>query len=293
VKVLYFANSRTGPALAAALGGQSCELALRRFPDGECLVRIDTQVHGEDVVIAVSLDRPDEKTLPVLFAADAARELGARRVILAAPYLAYMRQDMRFHPGEAVTSRSFARLVSSMFDALVTVEPHLHRWSALSEVYSIPARALSAAPAIARWIRANVTAPLIVGPDGESEPWVAEVARLSGAPYTVLEKSRSGAGDVALRLRDPLPPGVRSAVLMDDIISTGQTLASAAAALRAAGLNEPVAIGVHALLDANARAALRAAGIFLLATCDTVEHPTNQISVLPELTQAVRDLLAP
>ena len=77
-------------------------------------MRIDTPVRGRCVVLAGSLHQPDEKTLPLLFAADAARELGAAQVGLVAPYLAYMRQDRRFEPGEAVTSRSYARLLSAL-----------------------------------------------------------------------------------------------------------------------------------------------------------------------------------
>src|SRR3546814_1718571 len=74
-----------------------------------------------------SLDHPYAKVLPLLFAADTARDLGARRIVLVAPYLAYMRQDIRFHAGEAVTSRTFAAILSRHLDWLVTVDPHLHR----------------------------------------------------------------------------------------------------------------------------------------------------------------------
>ena len=76
-----------------------------------------------------TLTHPDQQFLLLVFAADAARELGAREVNLVAPYLAYMRQDKRFHDGESVTSRSFARMVSSTLDKLLTVDPHLHRYA--------------------------------------------------------------------------------------------------------------------------------------------------------------------
>src|SRR3569832_2014110 len=99
-----------------------------------------------------------------------------------------MRQDVRFHPGEAVRSRTFARLLSSSFDGLVTVDPHLHRWHSLSQLYPIASRVVPAAPAIAEWIRANVADPIVVGPDAESAQWVAEVARLVGVPHLVMEK---------------------------------------------------------------------------------------------------------
>jgi ribose-phosphate pyrophosphokinase len=293
VKVLAWPGSRLGPQLAAALGCDCSDLLLHRFPDGETLVRIATPVDGEPVVVAASLDHPDEKTLPLLFAADAAREIGASRVILVAPYLAYMRQDIRFHPGEAVTSRTFARLVSSSFDALVTVDPHLHRWASLAQIYSIPAQVVPSAPAIAEWIAQNVSDPLLVGPDAESEQWVSEIARLADAPYTVLEKTRHADRDVQVRLRDELVGETRSPVLVDDIVSTGRTLVSAAAALRSTGLRNPIAVGVHALIDADGQAAVRAAGIPLLVSCDTVEHPTNHITLVPGLARAVRGHLKP
>ncbi|MCS9981157.1 ribose-phosphate pyrophosphokinase-like domain-containing protein, partial [Pseudomonas aeruginosa] len=90
--------------LIRALGAQRAALQLHRFPDGESLVRLDADVTGRTVVIVASLAQPDAKALPLLFAADAARDLGATRVLLAAPYLAYLRQDRRFNTGEAITS---------------------------------------------------------------------------------------------------------------------------------------------------------------------------------------------
>jgi ribose-phosphate pyrophosphokinase len=291
VKVLSWPIARLGPALADALGCECAELALHTFPDGETLVRIPMDVSGETVVFAASLGHPDEKILPLLFAADAARELGADRVVLAAPYLAYMRQDIRFHAGEAVSSRTFARILSSAFDALVTVDPHLHRWASLSHIYTVPAQAVTAAPAIAKWVAENVAEPIIVGPDAESEQWVAEVARIARAPYTVLEKTRRGDRDVEVSLRDTVAVGSRTPVLVDDIISTGRTLVSAAVAIRAAGMRDPVAVGVHALADAEALAAVKAAGVSVLVSCDTIEHRTNAITVVPAIARAIEGQL--
>lgn len=293
VVVLAWPGTRLGAALARELGCACATLDLHTFPDGETLVRIPFDVSGETVVIAASLDHPDAKVLPLLFACDAARELGAARVVLAAPYLAYMRQDMRFHPGEAVSSRTFARLLSSGVDALVTVDPHLHRWEKLANIYRIPSRAVAAAPAIAAWIAANVSAPLVVGPDAESEQWAAEVARLAGAPYSVMDKSRRGDRDVSVRLRDAPYGEGRSPVLVDDIVSTGRTLAAAAVALREAGLSRPVAVAVHALFDDEALHAMRQAGIARVVTCDTVDHATNAITLVPAIAQAVRESIEP
>ena len=283
-------SARLAAALARWLRCEWSEVALHRFPDGESLVRIDASVKGRCVVLAGSLHQPDEKTLPLLFAADAARELGATQVGLVAPYLAYMRQDRRFKPGEALTSRSYARLLSGSLDFLATVDPHLHRWHSLEEIYPIRTRAVPAAPLIARWVRAHVKDPLIIGPDQESAQWVAEVARLAGADCTVLAKTRRGDRDVSVTLPRRGAWKGCTPVLLDDIISTGQTMVAAAAALAKAGLPAPLCIGVHALFGPDALGQLLAAGVPRVVTCDTVAHASNAIPEAPLLARAVREL---
>ncbi|MDP3797876.1 MAG: ribose-phosphate pyrophosphokinase [Polaromonas sp.] len=280
-------EARLAGRLARLLRCDWSALRQHRFPDGETLVRIDAPVQGRCVVLAGSLNQPDGKTLPLLFAADAARELGASRVGLVAPYLAYMRQDHRFHPGEAITSRSYARLLSASLDFLVTVDPHLHRWRHLGEIYPIRTQAVAAAPMIARWLRSHVDHPLVIGPDQESGQWVAEVARLTDAPWTVLNKTRLGDRDVQVTLADDGPWPGRTPVLLDDIISTGQTLVAAATALTRAGMAAPLCIGVHALFDGGALQRLQDAGVTRVVTCDTISHASNAIRLAPLLARAV------
>ncbi len=278
--------------LASRLRCEQAELQLHHFPDGETGVRIDAPVKGRCVVLAGSLDQPDGKTLPLIFAADAARELGARQVGLVAPYLAYMRQDKRFQPGEAVTSRSYARLLSASLDFLVTVDPHLHRIHSLDEIYTLRTQVVSAAPVIARWLRSHVEAPWLIGPDQESEQWVAEVARLAGAPWTVLAKTRRGDRDVGVRLASRERWPGQTPVLLDDIISTGHTMQAATRLLIKAGLGAPLCIAVHALLDADAQRQLLEAGVTRVVSCDTVVHPTNAMRMASLLARAVRQLSA-
>ncbi|ROZ75410.1 ribose-phosphate pyrophosphokinase [Ramlibacter sp. WS9] len=279
-------------SLAHSLNCDWTELAVHTFPDGETLVRIDAEVAARRVILAGSLHQPDGKTLPMLFAADAARELGASQVGLVAPYLAYMRQDHRFNPGEAVTSRTYARLLSSSFDFVVTVDPHLHRWHSLEDVYTVPARVVPSAPAIAAWVRGHVERPLIVGPDEESEQWVAHVARLAHAPWTVMAKTRRGDRDVSVELRDAGPwPGC-TPVLLDDIVSTAQTMIAAAGALEREGWPPPVCVAVHALFDPEDFARLRGSGVSRVVTCDTVPHSSNGIALAPAIADAVRTLSA-
>jgi ribose-phosphate pyrophosphokinase len=227
-------------ALAQQLHCPASTVETHRFPDAEVVVRLRTAVDGRRVLLVAHLDRPDEKTLALLFAADAARELGAREVGLVAPYLPYMRQDDRFRPGEAITSRTYARLLSSTVDFLVTVDPHLHRWPALDAIYSIRTHVVAAAPAIADWLRREVPQPLLVGPDRESEQWVADVAQRLGAPYFVMTKERRGDRDVQVTMPPGATPEGRTPVLLDDIMSSGHTMAAAAEVLRTAGWGRPM-----------------------------------------------------
>ncbi|MCB1982044.1 MAG: ribose-phosphate pyrophosphokinase [Rhodoferax sp.] len=277
--------------LVRALQAERAALELHRFPDGESLVRLDADVTGRIVVLVCSLARPDEKTLPLLFAADAARDLGASRVLLAAPYLAYLRQDRRFHAGEAVTSRSYAALLSSAFDALVTADPHLHRYRALDEIYRIPTRVVHTAPLIASWVAATVQRPLLIGPDSESEQWVSEVAAGAGAPWTVLRKIRRGDRDVELSLPEVSAWRDRQPVLVDDIVSSARTMIQAVASVRSVGLPAPLCIGVHALFEPGAYEELLASKPNRVLSCDTVPHASNEISVVEPMARALLELM--
>ncbi|HEY9102211.1 ribose-phosphate pyrophosphokinase-like domain-containing protein, partial [Chitinimonas sp.] len=96
IAVLAFpGNEVAGAALAMHWGAPALPVKLHRFPDGETSVTLPTELEGRCVVLVCTLDRPDEKLAALLFAADAAREMGAVQVGLVAPYLAYMRQDKR------------------------------------------------------------------------------------------------------------------------------------------------------------------------------------------------------
>jgi ribose-phosphate pyrophosphokinase len=267
------------------------EIERRQFPDGESYVRLLTPVEDRDVVLLCPLDGPDTKTVPLLFAADAARAQGARSVGLAAPYLAYMRQDKAFQPGEAVTSGTYARLLSTHIDWLVTLDPHLHRYSGLDAIYAIPAIAASATGPVARWIQEHVERPFLIGPDIESEQWVEAIARLAGAPFTVFHKTRKGDRDVRIEgTRAPIPPEA-SPVIVDDIASSARTMIEAVRLLTGSNVRPPVCIAVHALFAGDAYAKLLEAGPAAVLSTNSVAHPSNAIDVSAALAEAIRQAI--
>jgi ribose-phosphate pyrophosphokinase len=285
-------NERYAAELGARLGADALALESRRFPDGESYVRLGGDCRGREVAFVCTLNDPDAKILRLLFAARTARDLGATRTGLIAPYLAYMRQDRRFRDGEAVTSTQLAALLSDAFDWLVTVDPHLHRRAALSQLYRIPCEAVRTAPLLAQWIRAHVAAPLIVGPDAESEQWAAAVGAGADAPHVALEKKRHGDRDVEIMLPDLGHWRGSTPVLVDDIISSGRTMVTAAARLRERGFAAPCCVAVHAVFAGDAQQQLESAGCREIATTDTIPHATNAIATAGLVAEAVTRLCA-
>jgi ribose-phosphate pyrophosphokinase len=168
---------------------------------------------------------------------------------------------------------------------VLTVEAHLHRVRRLSDVVHARGETLSAAPAVAAWVRAT-GADLVFGPDVESARFVRAVARAAGLPGAVGRKVRLG--DARVRLRLPALDGARHAVIVDDVAASGGTLAASARALRRAGVRRVDALVVHAIFAPGALARIRAAGVRRIASCDTIPHATNAVRVAPVAAAALR-----
>ena len=161
--------------LARELGRPLGVIARHRFPDGEVRLVLPKPLPSDIIVLRGLQHQPNDRLVELLIAAPAARGWGVKYLMLVVPYLAYMRQDMEFTPGEAVSQRHVAALLSAQFDRVVTVDPHLHRIASLDEVMP-PGRgvALSAAALLGRFIAGQVPGAVLVGPDEESAQWVAQ-----------------------------------------------------------------------------------------------------------------------
>ena len=266
------------------------ELQIRYFPDGESYVRLLTDVKGRDVHVVCGLEYPNDKIMALLFFADVCRELGATSINLIAPYLGYMRQDIRFKEGEAVTSRTFAKLLSEHVDSLMTIDPHLHRYTSLDEIYTVPSKVLHATGPIANWIRENVQNPLLLGPDQESEQWVSKIATKIEAPYVILSKTRHGDREVEIAVPDLSAYKSHTPVLVDDVISTAQTMIQTVLKLKALGMPAPICIGVHGLFAETAYEDLQKSGVQQVVTCNTIPHPSNGIDISDIVVEGLKGM---
>ena len=242
------------------------------------------------VVLACSLHDPDSKVLPLLLAAAALRDLGATRVGLAAPYLGYMRQDRRFKEGEAITSTDFARLLSASFDWVATIDPHLHRRSAMSEIYSIPVLVGHATPVLVNYVRQLADVAFLIGPDEESEQWVGAVAAEAGVPHVTLRKERRGDRDVVINFPDLSAFAGKTPVLVDDVISSGRTMEVTAQQLQKSGFSRPICLAAHGILADDAHARLVAAGASVVVT-NTIPGPAALLDIHPLFAELIKPQL--
>jgi ribose-phosphate pyrophosphokinase len=273
--------------LAAALDVPLREIERHAFPDGETRLRLPPQLPPR-VALLRGLQQPNDKLAELMILAPAARELGAVTLTLVCPYLAYMRQDMAFTPGEAVSQRHIGQALAAWFDAVVTVDPHLHRVATMDEV--LPGRrglALSAAPLLGAWAARHAQQPLLLGPDEEAAPWVRSAALQQGLDHGTCIKQRSGDRDVRVALPE-LDFRGREVVLIDDVASTGRTLCVTAAALFERGAAAVDVAVTHALFVGDAVEQLARAGVRHVWSSDSVRHASNVVSLVPLLADALR-----
>jgi ribose-phosphate pyrophosphokinase len=280
-------NDQLGHALADKLKLEIGVFDTREFPDGETYLRIHSDVKNKVIIIIARLDHPNSKIMPLIFMIETLKELGAKKICLVSPYLPYMRQDKRFNPGEAITSIDFAKLISNYVDSLITIDPHLHRINDISKIYSIRTITLHATRLIAKWIKNNVVSPLIIGPDEESTQWVANVATYAESPYIIAKKDRYGDRSISINI-PKINDISKTPVLVDDIISTGVSMAVVVKNLLARKCKSPICIGVHALFNQQENHDLLLAGAQQIITCNTIPHFSNRIDITDILIEEIK-----
>ena len=283
--------------LAIALGMSYARVQVHHFPDGECKVTLPERLPAH-VVVCRSLDHPNDKLIELLLAASTARQLGAQRLTLVAPYLCYMRQDTAFAVGEAVSQPIIGRFLAGLFDNVITVDPHLHRTHQLAD--AVPATHAVAVSATAimhdflqRYCEVHSEThgdSILLGPDSESEQWVSAIAEGGALNYGVAQKQRLGDREIQISLPD-LELAEKAVVLVDDVISSGETIAIAAQACFERGARRVDVLVTHPLFAQGAIEHLQQAGVGEIWSTDSISHPSNSIVLTHLLAEAVQGIV--
>ena len=290
--VLGFSDySNQAKQLANALDIDYIEINLHRFPDGESKIQIP-ELLPPHVIVCRSLNTPNNKLIELLLVNRTCKLHGCENITLVCPYLCYMRQDIAFNPGEAISQQIIGQFLASMIDNIITVDPHLHRIDRLEQAIPVKhAIALSAAPLIGEFLAQKFDSALLVGPDIESQQWVSVAAQNSHFEYIIAKKIRNGDSEVEVTLPD-FSNTCEVAIIVDDIASTGHTLIHTAKALKKHAFKHIHCMVTHALLSADALVLLQNAGIEHIWSTDSISHWSNKLTLTPLIANSINSLIS-
>jgi len=267
-------------------------LNLNHFPDGDSYIRFKDKVQGKKVILVQSLHpNPNEKLIDIIFAGLTAKDLGAKEIILVIPYLAYMRQDKSFHFGESISSKWMAKLIEVAGKELITIDPHLHRYKSLNEIFKIKAVAISSNDLISEFIKKNYPKAFLMGPDEESYQWAENISKKINFPVVILKKKRYNSRNVNIKLKFGDKFKGKEVIIIDDIISTGHTMVETVRQLKKAKAKKIICIAVHGIFVEDAIKKLKNAGASKIITTNTIQNPTSKIDVSKIISDKLKKII--
>ena len=268
--------------LAKELGVELGKTETRRFPDGECYVRVHDDLEREDVVLVQSTNN-DNDVVELLLLQDAIQEYRVRSLVSVVPYFGYARQDKLFHKGEAISSRAMIQAIQKNTDAVLLVD--IHNLAVLTH-FDIPVENISGMLQIASYLK-DAGAEMVLSPDEGSVARARIVAQNIGTSVDYLEKTRIDGETVKISTK-MLDVYRKRVAIVDDIIATGGTILEAAKQLKDQGAKEVVAACTHGLFAQGALQKLEKVCDTIISS-DTIENESSVVSVSPELTKAIQN----
>ncbi|MBI2148612.1 ribose-phosphate diphosphokinase [Candidatus Woesearchaeota archaeon] len=280
-------SKKLAKTIAKSLHSPYSELTVRNFPDGELYIKFEVEIKDKDIVLVQTFNPANEAIIEVILAGYTAKELGAKKITLVIPYLAYIRQDKRFNPGEAVSSKIIGNLLS-IFDKVITIDPHLHRFKSLKEVFHTQTTKLTSNKLIENFISKNFKKPIIIGPDEESYQWAKEIAIAVKTDAAILKKKRLSPRNVKITVKSPVEIKGKDVIIIDDIISTGKTILETIKILKNQKPKNIYIIGIHGIFaDKNTYNKIKKLTKSIITT-NTIENIHSKIDVSALISNTLR-----
>ncbi len=279
--------------VAQKLRAEFLDTEVKQFPDGEVYLRFLGEVAKKEVVVVQSLGhQPNQYLVELFLMLDALKDLKAKQVIVVLPYFAYARQDERFKPGEAISLKTISRLIENAgADYIFTIDSHRHRVLDQDTLTKIPLKDLTAMAELAKYVNSKFELhnPAVIGPDVEAGAWAKIAAEALSVDYDALEKKRYDAQTVEIKPQR-LDLKNRDVLIVDDIISTGNTIIKAIEVLKKNGADNIYVACTHPLLVLNALVRIYQAGAIDVVGTDTVPSPISRVSVAPVIASAIKKI---
>jgi len=277
------ASQRLSKELAKSLKAKLAKVEVKRFPDDECYVRIDDDLDGEEVFL-VQTTWPDRNIVELFLLQDAIEEFEVSSLTTVVPYFGYARQDKQFKPGEPISARALAKLIQLNTDEFMTVD--VHAPNVIDWFEDVSAKNVPGYPAVGRYLRSKGIQVVLSPDEGRAEN-AKRVADVVGCDSDFLVKERLDGETVRMTPKKLQVKGKKVAIV-DDIISTGGTIAKAAEQLKGEGAARILAVCTHGVFAGEALKKLGAVCDEICST-DTIENPTTCFSVASEIAKVAKD----
>jgi ribose-phosphate pyrophosphokinase len=290
--ILSFPEYQTqAQQLAEALSLPCYNIDIHHFPDSESRVTLP-DISINHAIIYCGLEHPNNKLVELLFTVKTLQKQGCQRTSLVTPYLCYMRQDIAFHKGEAISQDIIAHYLADLFDDLITVDAHLHRTISLESIFpATNTTHVSASNTFGHFLKQNDINGLLLGPDVESKQWLKQIANESGLPYLTASKIRHSDKNVSIMLPDG-DFSNKTVILVDDVISSASTMITTAELLKKKNATKIFALVTHALFDSQAFHKMKLAGINEIWSSDSIPHPSNKIGIVPLVASHIKNWIS-
>ncbi|MCJ2534086.1 MAG: ribose-phosphate diphosphokinase [Candidatus Thermoplasmatota archaeon] len=279
VKIMFILGGTSARTIAEDISKELqqplIEVTYKRFPDDEFYVRILDDVKGEDVLI-IQTTYPDTKIVELLLMQDAVYEAGANEITVALPYFGYSRQDKKFEEGEPISARAIAEHISLHADYVITVDPHKEH---LLDFFNVPAYSCSAVVEIAKYLKEK-DVDFVLAPDKGAKKRAQQAAGIIGCEYDYMEKTRIDGTTIKIKPKN-LDAKNKNVAIIDDIISTGGTMAKSVRELKKQGAKKVSVACTHGLFVGGAKEKLLSAGCDEIISTDTIEDEFSKVKTAP------------
>jgi len=279
VKIMFILGGTSARTIAEDISKELqqplIEVTYKRFPDDEFYVRILDDVKGEDVLI-VQTTYPDTKIVELILMQDAVYEAGANEITVAIPYFGYSRQDKKFEDGEPISARAIAEHISLHANYVITVDPHKEH---LLDFFNVPAYSCSAVVEIAKYLKEK-DVDFVLAPDKGAKKRAQQAAGIIGCEYDYMEKTRIDGTTIKIKPKN-LDAKNKNVAIIDDIISTGGTMAKSIRELKKQGAKKVSVACTHGLFVGGAKEKLLSAGCDEIISTDTIEDEFSKVKTAP------------
>jgi len=276
------ASKSTAEDLAKNLKMPLANTTAHRFPDNEFYFRILDDIKGEDVVI-IQTTYPDNNIIELLLMQEAIKDAQAQSITVIMPYFGYSRQDQRFQKGEPISAKVLAEHISMKADKIFSIDPHKEY---IMDFFTVPSASCTALFEIATYLQKTKKIDLVLAPDKGAMARAKQASEIIQCEYDYLEKTRIDGKTVNIKPKN-LDAKAKNAVIIDDIISTGGTMAKAIAQLKNQGANKIYAACTHGVFAGEAKQKLQSSGCDEILCTDTIHNEFSKIKTAPALAEAL------